>query len=427
MKYQNMPNKIIKRNILSQIVKHIGEPEMTVILGARQTGKTTILLQMKDYLTESKMAKEKDILMFNLDFISDLELFKNQLDFFRYLKSRIGKGKLYVFIDEAQRVENAGIFFKGIYDKGLPVKFILTGSSSFELKSKILEPLTGRKMIFSVYPFDFYEYLLSKDEHLAKLLYADDISDYDRKFLLDNLYDFIIYGGYPRVVLEENGEKRRQILKEIYSSYIEKDIISFLKIRNFSGYTKLMKIIARQIGNLVNVNELSQSTGLSFRTIESYMETLEHTFVIKRITPFFKNIRKELSKMPKIYFIDSGLRNSSIDYFNDFENREDKGALLENYVFSVLSRKQKNGVHFWRTKDKSEVDFIAQNENGDVVPVEIKATRLKNAKITRGFRNFILRYNPKKAYLVNLSFRGEIDIDKTKVKFILPYEIENIF
>ena len=195
MKYQNMPNKIIKRNILSQIVKHIGEPEMTVILGARQTGKTTILLQMKDYLTESKMAKEKDILMFNLDFISDLELFKNQLDFFRYLKSRIGKGKLYVFIDEAQRVENAGIFFKGIYDKGLPVKFILTGSSSFELKSKILEPLTGRKMIFSVYPFDFYEYLLSKDEHLAKLLYADDISDYDRKFLLDNLYDFIIYGG----------------------------------------------------------------------------------------------------------------------------------------------------------------------------------------------------------------------------------------
>ena len=351
-----MEHKIIKRTIFSQIASHINEPEMTMILGPRQTGKTTLLAQLKNYLLENKISQEKNILIFNLDFISDLELFKSQAEFFNYLKARTGKEKLYVFVDEAQRVENAGVFFKGIYDKKLPVKFVLTGSSSFELKANLSEPLTGRKMIFTVYPFNFYEYLLSKDEHLAELLNLEDISNYDKKSLLNNLYGFMNYGGYPRVALEENEEKKRQLLKEIYSSYIEKDIIGLLRIKNFSGYAKLMKIIAEQIGGLANYHELSQTAGLSFRTIESYLEILEQTFVIERITPFFKNIRKELSKMPKIYFIDPGLRNSSINSFKSLEIREDRGALLENYVFSALTKKKKENLHFWRTKDKSEVD-----------------------------------------------------------------------
>lgn len=421
-----MEHKIIKRTIFSQIVSHINEPEMTMILGPRQTGKTTLLAQLKNYLLENKISQEKNILIFNLDFISDLELFKSQAEFFNYLKSRTGEEKLYVFVDEAQRIENAGVFFKGIYDKKLPVKFVLTGSSSFELKAKLSEPLTGRKMIFTVYPFDFYEYLLSKDEHLAKLLYSEDISDYDRKSLLNNLYGFINYGGYPRVALEENEERKKQLLKEIYSSYIEKDIIGLLRIKNFSGYAKLMKIIAGQIGGLANYHELSQTAGLSFRTIESYLGVLEQTFVVGKITPFFKNIRKELSKMPKIYFIDSGLRDSSINSFKELETREDKGALLENYIFSALIKKKKENLHFWRTKDKSEVDFIIENSE-EIIPLEVKAVSLSGPEITRGMKNFISRYNPPKAFLVNLSHRGERTVDKTKVNFILPYEIERIF
>ncbi|PIS39364.1 MAG: ATPase [Candidatus Nealsonbacteria bacterium CG08_land_8_20_14_0_20_38_20] len=421
-----MEHKIIKRTIFSQIASHINEPEMTMILGPRQTGKTTLLAQLKNYLLENKISQEKNILIFNLDFISDLELFKSQAEFFNYLKARTGKEKLYVFVDEAQRVENAGVFFKGIYDKKLPVKFVLTGSSSFELKANLSEPLTGRKMIFTVYPFNFYEYLLSKDEHLAELLNLEDISNYDKKSLLNNLYGFMNYGGYPRVALEENEEKKRQLLKEIYSSYIEKDIIGLLRIKNFSGYAKLMKIIAEQIGGLANYHELSQTAGLSFRTIESYLEILEQTFVIERITPFFKNIRKELSKMPKIYFIDPGLRNSSINSFKSLEIREDRGALLENYVFSALTKKKKENLHFWRTKDKSEVDFIIENSE-EIIPLEVKAVSLLKPEITRGMRNFISRYNLPQAFFINLSYRGERMVGKTKVNFILPYEIERIF
>jgi len=424
-----MEEKTIKRAILKDVISHLNEPEMTLILGARQTGKTTILNQLKDHLIKKQIANEKDILMFNLDFISDLELFKSQLDFFNYLKLRIPKSKnkkLYLFVDEAQRIENAGVFFKGLYDKKLPVKFILTGSSSFELKTKISEPLTGRKRIFTVYPFNFYEYLLAYDENLSKLLYIKNISDYDRKFLLANLYNFINFGAYPRVVLEKNEDKKNQLLKEIYSSYIEKDIIGLLKIKNFSGYAKLLKIIASQIGGLTNYHELSQATGLSFRTIESYLETLEQTFVAGKLTPFFKNIKKELSKMPKIYFIDSGLRNFALSSFQNFEDREDKGKLLENYIFSCFAKKEKEDIYFWRTKDKSEVDFIIQN-NENIIPIEIKAIKLSKPEITRGFRNFIARYGPKEGFLVNLAYRGEITINKTKIHFILPYEIERIF
>jgi len=422
-----MTNKIIERKIFSQLVQHLNEPEMTIILGPRQTGKTTLLEQLKDYLLKNQISQEKDILNFNLDFISDLELFQSQSEFFRYLKARLNNEILYVFVDEAQRIENTGIFFKGIYDKKLPIKFILTGSSSFELKSKISESLTGRKRIFTVYPFDFYEYLLSIEQHLPNLLYLENISDYDKKTLLNYLYDFINYGGYPRVVLENNEEKKQQWLKEIYSGYIERDIIGFLKVKTFTAYTKLLRILAGQIGNLVNNHELSQTIGISFRTIESYLETLKQTFVINELTPFFKNIRKELSKMPKIYFIDSGLRNFALSSFRNFEERDDRGSLLENYVFSVFIKKEYKNFYFWRTKDKSEVDFIIEDKNNEIIPLEIKATKLTKPEITRGFKNFISRYKPQKAFLINLSYQGEITIDKTKIIFILPYELERIF
>ena len=303
----------------------------------------------------------------------------------------------------------------------------MTGSSSFELKSKISESLTGRKRIFTVYPFDFYEYLLSIEQHLPNLLYLENISDYDKKTLLNYLYDFINYGGYPRVVLENNEEKKQQWLKEIYSGYIERDIIGFLKVKTFTAYTKLLRILAGQIGNLVNNHELSQTIGISFRTIESYLETLKQTFVINELTPFFKNIRKELSKMPKIYFIDSGLRNFALSSFRNFEERDDRGSLLENYVFSVFIKKEYKNFYFWRTKDKSEVDFIIEDKNNEIIPLEIKATKLTKPEITRGFKNFISRYKPQKAFLINLSYQGEITIDKTKIIFILPYELERIF
>ncbi|PJB16067.1 ATPase [Candidatus Falkowbacteria bacterium CG_4_9_14_3_um_filter_38_19] len=421
---QNVKN-LVQRTILPKVIKHLEAPEITIITGSRQVGKTTLLFQLKDYLLK-KGVPENNILIFNLDILSELELFTSQANFIKFLKERIGKGRLFVFVDEAQRVKNAGIFFKGIYDLNLPLKLVLTGSSSLEIRAKIHESLTGRKRIFHLYPFSFQEYLSAKDKTLEKLISKKEISPYSQKLLQENLLDFIIWGGYPRVALETNIEEKYQILKEIHSSYFDKDIIGFLKIREPITFTKFLNLLANQIGQLVNFYELSNTLGITYRTAEKYLNILEKTFILNRVTPFFKNYRKELTKMPKIYFFDTGIRDFAINSFKNFEERTDKGQLLENFIFSEISKQTDIKIHFWRTKDKAEVDFVLINHLGEILPVEIKATSLKTGEISRSFRSFIERYRPRQAIVVNFGFHGEMKLNKTQIVFIYPYEIERI-
>lgn len=411
--------------MFANIIKHLKSPEITLIIGPRQTGKTTLLGLLKNYLIENNCSENR-ILSFNLDIITELELFTSQQKFIAFLKERIGKKKLFVFVDEAQRIENAGVFFKGIYDLDLPVKFILTGSSALEIKAKIHESLTGRKRIFNLYPFDFSEYLSAWDNTLARLINKKEISSYSRKRIIEYLLTFSVWGGYPKIALENNIEEKRQILKEIFSSYLEKDIIGFLKIKNQSAFMRLVSFLSIQIGQLVNINELSQSLSIERKTVEKYLEILEKTFIIKQISPFFNNPRKELVKMPKIYFLDAGLRNFALNLFQGFNERQDRGAILENFVFSEIYKQTDLKIHFWRTKEKSEVDFVLTNYAGIIIPIEIKSNFIKSKKISRGFRSFLARYQPARAFIVNLGFRGKIKINKTNVLFIHPYEIAKI-
>lgn len=418
---------LVKRQIFSEITRHLDKPEITLIIGPRQVGKTTLLAQLKDYLIK-KGCPESKILVFNLDIITELDLFASQQKFISFLKERISKEKLFVFIDEAQRVENAGVFFKGIYDLNLPVKFVLTGSSALEIKAKIHESLTGRKRIFYLYPFTFSEYLKTKDELLADLISQKQISSYSEKQIMEHLSDFVSWGGYPGVALETNISEKQQILKEIFSSYIEKDIIGFLKIRNHTIFTKLVSLLSAQIGQLVNTDELSQSLKTERKTVEKYLEILEKTFIIKWIPPFFQNRRKEITKMPKIYFIDNGLRNFAFNSFMDFDTRPDKGSLLENFIFSEIFKNSdiRIQIHFWRTKGKAEVDFILSDYVRKILPIEAKAASLKSPMISRSFRGFIKTYQPKQGFIVNLGFQGKIKLDKTEIIFIHPYEIERV-
>lgn len=417
--------KLVQRTILSEVIRHLEKPEITVIIGSRQVGKTTLLFQLKEFLLK-KGIPENNILIFNLDILADLELFTSQQNFIKFLKERIGKKKLFVFVDEAQRIENAGIFFKGIYDLNLPVKLVLTGSSSLEIRAKIQESLMGRKRVFQLCSFSFQEYLSFWDKTLSKLIYQENISSYSQKQLIEHLSTFIIWGGYPRVALETNIREKQQILKEIYSSYLERDIVGFLKIKEPFTFTKLFNLLAGQIGQLVNLYELSNTVKITYRTLEKYLNILEKTFIIKWVSPFFKNYRKELTKMPKIYFLDTGLRNFAVDSFKDFSERQDKGQLLENFIFSEISKQTDAGLHFWRTKDKAEVDFILTTRAGKILPIEIKAISLKSPEISRSFRSFIDRYKPEQSIIVNLSFQGKIKFNKTDIIFIHPYEIGRI-
>ncbi|KPJ55494.1 hypothetical protein AMJ49_07035 [Parcubacteria bacterium DG_74_2] len=418
--------KLIERTIFQEIKQHLTDKEITVIIGARQVGKTTLLLHLKDYLISQKKISSERIFYFNLDRLKDLAFFSEQEEVIKFLETRKNFGTIFLLVDEAQRIPNAGRFFKGIYDLDLPVKIVLTGSSSLELKAKFQEPLTGRKRIFYLWPLSLMEVIKWKEPGLKEIIEkTKTISQYDLEKIQKIEEELVIFGGYPRIVIEKNEQKKIKFLEEIYNSYLEKDIINFLKIKKPLIFNKLVSYLANQICQLVNLDELSNSIGVERKTIEHYLNILEQTFIIKLLSPYFKNPRKELVKMPKVFFIDNGLRNFALGNFNSFKERLDKGAVLENFVANELLKKifPPHSLHYWRTLHKAEVDFIIRYGDGRVVPIEVKATMLKKKKISRSYGYFIKEYQPRKGYLVNLSLKGEEKMGRTKISFIYPYEL----
>ncbi|MEM5831668.1 MAG: AAA family ATPase [Candidatus Aenigmatarchaeota archaeon] len=230
---------------------------MTIITGARQTGKTTLLFQIKEYLLKNNV-KESQIKYFNLDLISNWQHLKFQDEFIKYLKEQILNEKfIYVFIDEVQKIDNPGVYLKGIYDLNLPIKLVVSGSYSLEIKSKMFESLTGRKRVFNLWTFSFEEYLSYVFPEVISLDF-NNLSKITEDILMQHLYDYMIFGGYPKVVLAESKQEKIKILEEIYSSYIEKDVIGFMRIKNQISFTKLVSVIASQCGKLVNFKEILQ-------------------------------------------------------------------------------------------------------------------------------------------------------------------------
>ena len=416
-----MAHNLIKRSIFSEILNHLREKEMTVIIGPRQTGKTTLLEQIKDYLVNSAPARQRvepeSLFYFNLDLTKDLALFSQQKNIINFIKDRKrGDGTLYLFIDEAQKIVNAGTFLKGVYDLKLGVKFVLTGSSSMEIKSKIQESLTGRKKIFKLMPLSFSEYAAYKNSALFKIIKkGKTISDYDFYEWEKLINDFAVFGGYPRAAIEHNTDKKVELIEEIYNSYLEKDIINFLKIQKPISFSRVASLLAARAGGLLNVNNLAKETGVEVKTVNYYLTILEETFIIKRIKPFFTNAKKELVKAPKVYFIDNGLRNFALMNFNNLSERIDRGAVFENLIASELLKivKPPHSLHYWRSLQKAEVDFVVRKGNGEIVPIEVKAQKMDKPAVSRGYGSFLAKYNPKKAMLVNYNLRKTNKIGKT--------------
>jgi len=423
---QDILKKYIKRQVFDDLVNHLNKPEITLLTGSRQVGKTVLLEQLRDYLVKNKGIFSNSIFYYNLDLIQDWEIFQNQKDFIEFLKESSKKDKIYVFVDEAQKVSEAARFFKGVYDSKLNIKLVLTGSSSLEIKAKFKETLAGRKRIFQISPFTFLEFLKCKDKFLAgKLEKNSDVSKISKNKLIDLYKEYIVYGGYPRVVLANGKIEKINILKEIYSSYVEKDAIGFLEIKNKTAFNRLIKLLAAQIGQLVNVEELATNLGIDRQSVERYIFALEETFIVKKLTPYYTNPRQEIVKAGKIYFLDLGIRNLALENFNNAEDRLDKGAVLENAVFNSLLNLISFGaekIYFWRTKQKAEVDFVIEKGLA-ILPIEVKYS-FKKENIPVGLANFIKKFNPKKAIIVNLSKDGlKIKNKDTKIDFLYPFKI----
>ncbi len=417
--------KIIERNIYQNLKNHLKEKEITVLIGPRQTGKTTLILEL---YKELKTKSPDKVFYFNLDRLKDLSFFSSQEEVIKFISSRIQKGKknkIYLFVDEAQRIENAGRFFKGIYDVGLPVKLVLTGSSSLDIKNKMQESLAGRKKVFRLFTLSFKEFLRYKDKTLFQLINREKISNFDKNAILDFLKEFIIWGGYPAVVTENNPNKKREMLEEIYNSYVEKDAISFLKIKKPLIFRKLLQLLVFQIGQIANTNELSSSLNIENRTAEYYLDVLQETFIVKAVPPFFSNPRKELVKASKFYLLDNGLMNLAKDSFKSFDDRVDKGALLENFVAGELSKDDvSRKLRYWRTLHGAEVDFVIERPSGPI-PIEVK-TQIKKSALGKSFVNFLSDYKTQDAFFINLSKKDKFKFKNTDIHFIYPFQLQKI-
>ncbi len=426
---QHSTKNLIKRDIFNQIIDHLKEKEMTVIIGPRQVGKTTLLGQIKDHLIKQNQINPNSLFYFNLDLTKDLSLFSEQENIINFIKNRKKDNEIiYLFIDEVQRIENAGIFLKGIYDLELGVKFILTGSSYLEIKSKIQESLTGRKKIFKLMPLTLSEYANYKNSSIFKIVKkSKTIFEYDFVEWEKIINDFAVFGGYPRVAIESNIDKKVELIEELYNSYLEKDIINFLKIKNAISFNKLVSLLAAQTGKLLNINQLAMDTAVEVKTLNHYLDILENTFIIKFIKPFFTNFKKELTKMPKIYFLDNGIRNFSLSRFESLRERVDKGELFENLVASELLKtiKVPHSLLYWRSLQKAEVDFVVRKGDGEIIPIEVKAQKMDKIIISRSYRSFLSKYNPQKALLVNYNIKKKGKIGKTNLIILTIADIKN--
>lgn len=410
----------IKRYIFEELAAHLPKKEISLIVGPRQAGKTTLMLQLQDYLKK----KNEDTLFLSLDFETDMPHFISQNALLNRIRLEFGKKTGYVFIDEIQRKENAGIFLKGLYDMQTPFKFIISGSGSIELKEKVHESLAGRKRMFELHTVSLKEFINYKTGYK----YEDRLDEYFRIKKAEGLallMEYLNFGGYPRVILEDTLKEKLKITDEIYSSYIEKDISYLLRVERIDAFGNLIRLLAGQIGNLVNINELSSTLGISVQTVKNYLAYAEKTFVVKRVTPYHRNIRKEISKSPVLYFNDLGLRNFSSGQFGRHTMFSEMGFLFQNLVYRLLIEKTKDNdstLHFWRTKDRAEVDFII-DKGIEVIPVEVKCRQMKDKAIARSLRSFISKYSPKEAWVVNMGLKDEEIIGETKVKFFPVFDL----
>jgi uncharacterized protein len=408
---------MIKRKLIDKLTNHLHKKEISFIIGPRQAGKTTLMRVLQEKVTKTGV---KSIFL-NLDIETDKQHFVSQAQFLKKISLEVGSDKAYVFIDEIQRKEDAGVFLKGLYDMNLPYKFIASGSGSVELKEHIHESLSGRKQIFELSTLTFEEFVNYKTDYK----YEDKLKNFFdlEKEQIDKLLDeYLNFGGYPRVVLEKTKDEKRKIIAELYQSYLERDITHFLGVQKTSDFSSLVKILASQIGGMVNVAELSSTIGLSSVTIKNYLWYMEKTYLIQKVTPFFKNIRKEITKSPMYYFYDLGLRNYALGIFGNATMMGDIGHLFENFVFNILKDKIKESsaqLHFWRTKDKAEVDFVLDT-GLQAIPIEVKSSNLKEMATTRSFQNFISKYNPLKGYVVHKGDKLSGKINNTLL-YLLPY------
>lgn len=351
---------MITRELKKSIQSQLGSGKAIILMGARQVGKSTLISELLPEL--------EDYLLLNGDDADVQSILDNasstRLDI-------LLKGKKYLVIDEAQRIEDIGLKLKRIIDQVKGVQVIATGSSSFDLANKVNEPLTGRKREFTMYPLSF-----------AEMANAHGLLTEQR--LIPHR---MVYGYYPEVVTHPGEE--REILRELSNSYLYKDILKWEYIKHPNKLVDLLQALAYQVGSQVSNRELSQHLAIDPKTVERYLTLLEKSYIIFRLGSFSRNLRNELKRSKKVYFYDNGIRNAVIANFSQPEQRQDAGALWENFLISerikrVAYDKIWRNSWFWRTTAQQEIDYIEEGD-GQLYAYEMKWNPRAKAKLPKSF------------------------------------------
>jgi predicted AAA+ superfamily ATPase len=394
--------------VFEQIKKYFNDDLVIVLHGARQVGKTYILLYIQQHLKQ----QNKKVFYFDLEYPDVLaETNKGVSHFIQMLKAQgyVEHEEICVLVDEVQYLDNPSSFIKIIADHYKNIHLIVSGSSSFNIKNKFKDSLVGRTVNFEIFNLSFEEFLEFKEERIvtSEVKTEKDISD------LTNLYrEFIMYGGYPRVVLEHEEEKKKTILLQTIDTYIRKDIKDLGRIEDVKKFNNMLYVLASQSSNLLNMASLSKEANISFPTLQKYLSILEETYVIKLVSPYSKSPSVEISKNPKVFFYDSGL--ASLLWFNNFQKTL-LGSVFETNVFGELVKHYgRFSIHFWRTKHKQEIDFVVETEK-QLLPIEVKVSF--NQFSSSAIRSFLKKYHRTEWRVVAL------DGERKDKHYIFPWQI----
>ena len=350
---------MIRRKLFEDLQAHLLKKEYSIITGARQTGKSTLLKQLEAHCKQMEIP----VVFLNLENKTILsELNNNPLNILKFMPEP--NKKTVVLVDEIQYLDDPSNFLKLLYDEhSAQIKVVASGSSAFYIDHQFRDSLAGRKKLFQLFTCSFDEYLelggksylKEEKEHLLK---THDFKSTLIDYLRIEWESYMIYGGYPAIITESNKQEKIDRLKEIRDSFVKRDILES-GVKNETAFYNLFRVLAGQTGGLVNVNELSSTLRIKNETVDNYLTIMQKCFYIALTKPFYKNLRKELIKMPKVFLLDTGLRNCLLNNFQPLSVRTDKGELWENTVFRILVDKHgSDAIHYWRTSGGNEVDFV---------------------------------------------------------------------
>ena len=410
------------RKIEKNLDRWLDRKEIILMKGPRQSGKTTLFLHLKEKLGGNYVTLEDEENLLSFE--------KNPKEF---VKRYTGNNKNNLFLDEAQYCKNAGKTIKLIFDLySDKLKLFITGSGSFDIKVEIGKNLVGRTIYFELIPLDFEEFLMwkAKDLHKVFIDYKKSFTDFIlkgenfnvepafKKEFTSLLQEYILFGGYPAIVKENNNDLKKELLKNLTRTYLEKDIFFFFNIMHLEKFKNLLNYISFNNGSIFEISSIMRELHMDFKTIENYLSVLSNTYIISLLSPYYKNLTTELKKTKKIYFNDTGLRNSLMNNFLPLGNRNDKGILYENYIFNELKSNFNEKMNYWRTTGKAEVDFILHLDN-KLIPVEVKS----QTKIRKSYLSFLKTYKPKTGVVFTEKEFKIKKIEDTKVAFIPHFYI----